>query len=78
MPYSVDLIQSIAERHGVSGDPKLMPKGGMVNEAWAIGEEHILRIVEEGKDAECDDESPREAAVVPLVANEFGDGNCRW
>lgn len=69
MPYSLDLIQSIAKRHGFAGEPKLLPKGGMVNEAWAIGDAHILRIVEEGKDAECDDESPREAVIVPLVVD---------
>lgn len=45
----------------------LLPKGGMVNEAWAIGEGHILRIVAEDRDKECDDEAMREAAVVPLV-----------
>lgn len=67
MPYEESLIRSIAERHGLSDAPTLLPKGGMVNEAWAIGEGHILRIVEEGKDTECDDESPREAVIVPLV-----------
>jgi aminoglycoside phosphotransferase (APT) family kinase protein len=67
VPYEESLVRSIAERHGVDGAPRLLPKGGMVNEAWAIGERHILRIVEEGKDSECDDEAPREAAVVPLV-----------
>lgn len=67
MAYEESLIRSIAERHGVSGELTLLPKGGMVNEAWAIGEGHILRIVAEGNDDECDDEAGREAAVVPVV-----------
>ncbi len=44
-----------------------MPNGGMVNEAWQIGGGHILRIVKEGGDPECDSEAPREATVVPLL-----------
>src|SRR6185503_1281239 len=46
-----------------TGEPELLPAGGMVNEAWRIGD-HILRIclAEEGKD-----EAEREAAVVPVV-----------
>ena len=67
MPYPVELIQSIADRHGLSGDLSLLPKGGMVNEAWSIGDTHILRIVAEGGDAECDTEVAREGAVVPLL-----------
>ncbi|MEX2244761.1 MAG: aminoglycoside phosphotransferase family protein [Fimbriimonadaceae bacterium] len=67
MPHPESLIRTIADRHGLAGGLELLPKGGMVNEAWAIGDSHILRIVTEGNDAECDDEAPREAAVVPLV-----------
>ncbi len=66
MPYPSHLIRSIAARHGVSGEPELMPDGGMVNEAWRIGA-HVLRIVKERGHKECDDEAKREAAVVPAV-----------
>jgi aminoglycoside phosphotransferase (APT) family kinase protein len=67
VPYSEDLVRSIAERHGLSADVAPMPKGGMVNDAWSIGGTHVLRIVAEGMDPECDTEAPREAAVVPLL-----------
>lgn len=67
MPYPESLIQEIATRHGLSGSVSLMPDGGMVNEAWSIGGTHILRIVREGRDAECDDEAARESAIVPLL-----------
>lgn len=36
----------------------------MVNEAWGIGDEFVLRI---NRSEESDDEAPREALVVPLV-----------
>ena len=67
MPYPESLIRSIADRHGLVGSIELLPKGGMVNEAWAIGDAHILRIVMEGRDAECDTEAAREGVVVPLL-----------
>lgn len=66
MPYPIDLIRAIAERHSIPGEPVLQPQGGMVNEAWRIGD-HILRIVMEGNDEECDVESAKEAAVVPRL-----------
>ena len=66
MPYPVELIKELAARHGVVGEPVLMPDGGMVNEAWRIGDA-VLRIVREGAHEECDTEAPREAAVVPLA-----------
>jgi aminoglycoside phosphotransferase (APT) family kinase protein len=63
VPYSLDTIVRIACRHGLTGEPELLPGGGMVNQAWRIGD-HILRIcvIEEGKD-----EAAREAALAPLV-----------
>lgn len=67
MPYPADLIQKIVDRHGIPGEVRPMPRGGMVNEAWAIGDDHVLRIVMEGRDEECDTEATREAAIVPLV-----------
>ncbi|MCB8932137.1 MAG: aminoglycoside phosphotransferase family protein [Chthonomonadaceae bacterium] len=64
MPYSPDLIRTLARRHGIEGEPALLPSGGMVNEAWLVGDAHVLRIaVAEG----CDDEAAREEAVMPLV-----------
>jgi len=67
VPYPESLIRQIADRHGLVGGLELLPKGGMVNEAWAIGEGHILRIVIEGGDPECDTEAAREGVVVPLL-----------
>lgn len=67
MPYPPSLIGQIADRHGLSGELKLLPKGGMVNEAWAIGECYILRIVAPDREPECDTEAQREAAIVPLL-----------
>lgn len=63
MSYPVGTIREIAKRHNIHGEPELLPAGGMVNEAWRIGE-HILRIC---NDAEGKDEAEREAAVVPIV-----------
>ncbi len=67
VPYPESFIREIADRHGLVGGLELLPKGGMVNEAWAIGDGHILRIVMEGRDPVCDTEAPREAVVVPLL-----------
>src|SRR5688572_29493172 len=67
VPYPVELIRDIASRHGIEGDVRLLPDGGMVNEAWRIGEDAILRIVRPEMDQECDTEAAREAAVVPLT-----------
>ncbi len=67
MSYSPSLIRAIALRHGLSGEVSPLPAGGMVNEAWAIGDDHILRIVMEGSDPACDGEAVRETAVVALV-----------
>lgn len=66
MPYSLDLIRDIARRHGLHDEPVLLPEGGMVNDAYLIGEA-VLRIVREGNDEECDPEAAREAALVPLA-----------
>lgn len=64
MPFSYELIHRIAAKHGLSGEPHLLDSTGMVNEAWQIGDEFIVRIaVQEG----CDGEAAREAVVVPLV-----------
>src|SRR5512134_3593098 len=41
-----------------------MPNSGMVNEAWAIGDQYVLRIA---TSEESDGEAAREAVVVPLV-----------
>lgn len=64
MTYSPDLIRSLAHKHGIEGEPTLLPNGGMVNEAWLIGDKHVLRIV---RVKGSDEEAAREAAVVPLV-----------
>lgn len=64
MPYPLELIRTLARRHGIAGEPRLLPSGGMVNEAWLLGEHHVLRIAcAQG----CDDEAAREVAVMPLV-----------
>lgn len=64
VPYDVETIQRIAAKHGLPGEPSLMHNSGMVNEAWAIGSDFVLRIT---RHAECEDEAEREALVVPLV-----------
>lgn len=67
MPYRPETITELARRHGVRGIPVLMPATGMVNEAWAIGDTHVLRIVLQDGDSACDEEAAREALVVPLA-----------
>jgi len=62
--YSSEIVEQIKRKHRLDGEPTLLPFTGMVNEAWAIGDEYILRI---NLREECDDEAPREAVVVPLV-----------
>ena len=64
MPTDTGLVNRIAARHGITGEPRLLPNSGMVNEAWMLGGTHVLRII--FKDV-CDDEAEREAAVVPVV-----------
>lgn len=64
MHYSPELVSEIAKRHGLEGEVSLMPASGMVNEAWAIGDQFVCRIVFQD---ECDDEAAREAAVVPIA-----------
>jgi Ser/Thr protein kinase RdoA (MazF antagonist) len=66
MHYSPELAREIAARHGLVGDVALLPKTGMVNEVWSIGESHILRITHQ---EDCDDEAEREAAIVPFVVD---------
>lgn len=66
MHYSPELARRIAQRHGLTGEVTHLPASGMVNEAWALGEKHILRITHQ---EECDGEADREAAVVPFVAS---------
>jgi hygromycin-B 7''-O-kinase len=64
MPFSVESVRMVARRHGVTEEPELMPSGGMVNEAWALGSALVLRII---RDPEGDGEAARETMVVPLV-----------
>jgi aminoglycoside phosphotransferase (APT) family kinase protein len=66
VPHPESLIRAIADRHGLAGGLKLMPQGGMVNDAWAIGNGYVLRIVMEQID-NADGEAEREAAVFPFV-----------
>jgi aminoglycoside phosphotransferase (APT) family kinase protein len=61
--YPRQLIDAIARRHGLTGEPVLL-SGGMINEAWRI-DGHVLRIARE---AGFDDEAAREALIAPLVA----------
>src|SRR5690349_5239498 len=63
MPFSPELLDRIAVRHELCGEPKLLPNGGMVNQAWEIGDA-IVRIC---RIEEAQDEAAREAMVVPLV-----------
>jgi hygromycin-B 7''-O-kinase len=62
--YSAEAVRAIARKHGVEGEVRRLPNSGMVNEAWLLGERHVLRIIRE---AEAEDEAEREALVVPLV-----------
>jgi hygromycin-B 7''-O-kinase len=64
MPYPLELIQAIAAHHNLSGDVAKMPDSGMVNEAWLIGDDIVLRILQQ---EDTDDEALRESKVVPLV-----------
>lgn len=67
VPYSAELICKLADRQGISGELGQIKTGGIINEVWTIGEGHVLRIVAEGTEVECDDEARRESAVAPLV-----------
>jgi hygromycin-B 7''-O-kinase len=62
--YSGEIVDKIQLKHALSGTASLMPFTGTVNEAWAIGDELVLRI---NRKSDCDDEAAREALVVPLV-----------
>ncbi|MDQ2985644.1 MAG: aminoglycoside phosphotransferase family protein [Armatimonadota bacterium] len=64
MPYSVEFIREIAGKHGIQGEPTLMPASGMVNEAWLLDDRFVLRI---NIVDDADDEPAREAFVVPIV-----------
>lgn len=64
MHYSAELIKKIARHHGLKGGVKLLPNGGMVNEAWSIGNDLVLRITFKEN---CDDEAALEEVVVPIV-----------
>src|SRR6185503_16704393 len=63
MPFSLEALDRISERHGLSGESKLLPNSGMVNQAWEVGDA-IVRIcrIQDGKD-----EAAREVLVVPKV-----------
>ena len=69
MSYEASLIEAIAAKHGFVGAAVPMPEGGMVNDAWRIGEDKVLRIVKQEIDEECDLEAAREALVVPLAVS---------
>ncbi|MGI8923604.1 MAG: hypothetical protein ACR2HJ_06115 [Fimbriimonadales bacterium] len=43
--YAVEVIRAITSRHGLEGDLELMSDSGMVNEAWLMGGEYVLRII---------------------------------
>jgi hygromycin-B 7''-O-kinase len=62
--YPVETVREIAKRHGLIGEPRLLPNSGMVNEAWQIGDDYVLRIIVQD---DCDEEAKRESLVVPLV-----------
>ena len=64
MPHSLETVEKIKRKHGLSGDAAPLAFSGDVNEPWSIGDEFILRI---NRREECDDEAAREALVVPLV-----------
>jgi hygromycin-B 7''-O-kinase len=64
MPYEPEIIRQIAVEHGLSTDVSLLPDSGMANEAWLLGDGHVLRII---RDEEGDDEAERENLVMPLV-----------
>lgn len=66
MVYDLQTVQRIAAKHGLPGEAHVMPNCGMVNEAWAIGEDYVLRIT---KAKDCEDEAEREALVVPLLVD---------
>jgi hygromycin-B 7''-O-kinase len=62
--HSLQTIEKIKSKHRLSGEAMPLAFMGDVNEAWAIGDEFILRI---NRREECDDEAAREKIVVPLV-----------
>lgn len=64
MHFPPDLIEKIARHHGFEGEVRPLPNGGMVNEAWAIGEDLVLRITFKGS---SDDEAALEEIVVPIA-----------
>jgi aminoglycoside phosphotransferase (APT) family kinase protein len=62
--YSEEAVQTIAERHGLKGRVRPLPRSGEVNEAWTIGDDFVLRI---GRLEEADAEVEREEAIVPFL-----------
>lgn len=64
MHYSSSLIESLARAHGIEGEVTRLPSGGIINEAWLVGEAHVLRIAFR---EDCEEEAEREALVVPLA-----------
>lgn len=68
MPFPIEVVSAIALEHGFSPPFVPLPSSGMVNDVWLLGEEHVLRIIE---DPESDAEPAREAAAVGL-AREAG------
>jgi hygromycin-B 7''-O-kinase len=62
MIYPRALVEQIGRRHGLAGEPELL-RGGLVNEAWRIGDAVIRIVHKEG----CDGEAAVEARVVPLA-----------
>lgn len=59
----MSLVEQIARRHGLGGEPEPMPQVGLTNEAWRLGD-HVVRIC---LDAKNDDEVAREQWLVPRV-----------
>ncbi|MBI3721670.1 MAG: aminoglycoside phosphotransferase family protein, partial [Fimbriimonas ginsengisoli] len=64
MPYPIETIAKIAARHGLAGELRRLPDTGMCNDAWQIGETHVLRVPHK---AEWERESFVEALAVPAA-----------
>jgi aminoglycoside phosphotransferase (APT) family kinase protein len=64
VPTEIAVVKQIAEKNEITGDVRLMPSSGMVNEAWMLDDRFVLRITT-AEDAF--DEAGREAWIVPIV-----------
>jgi hygromycin-B 7''-O-kinase len=62
--YTSEAISKAAQRHGLTGKPFPMPRLGMVNDIWSVGDEFVLRVP---TDREGELEMYREVILAPAA-----------